>query len=413
MAEKLRFAVRKFDPFEQALKKIWQTYRETSGTGLEMEFVPMDLEELYFHLFTRDGLMDGSWDIVHINTDWIAQAYARGGLAALNLYLESRPPEAYGTAWCESLSGLQNFDGKIVGLPFHDGPECLIFRKDLFEHPVYREAFVRRYGSTLEIPVTWDDFLRVADFFTRPEEGLYGTVFAGYPDGHNAVFDFCVQLWSRGGRLVDDSHRVLINQPVAEEALDFYRDLFRTRVCLHPQSHSLESIGAGQTFARGEVAMMINWFGFAAWAQVDTRSSVRGNVDVAPIPVHKGLSPLSLNVYWLYGIAQGSVQKQHAYEFIRHAVSPENDKLLTLEGGIGCRLSTWKDADVNRHIPFFGKLPLLHQQARTLPRLATWPAIAHIIDKTVAAAIQTDIPSGRLLADAQHTINLCYDTYSL
>ena len=33
--------------------------------------------------------------------------------------------------------------------------------------------------------------------------GRYGTVFAAFPDGHNTLYDFALQLWSRGGELTD------------------------------------------------------------------------------------------------------------------------------------------------------------------------------------------------------------------
>lgn len=403
--DKLRFAVRKFDPFERALEKYWAAYQALYPSDIAMEFVPMDLEQLTDSLFEKEGLYNGDWDIVHINTDWITRAFETKGLYALDELIAADPPEDYAHAWCNSLTGLQHFHGHVYGLPFHDGPECLVLRKDLFESGEEQALFRQRYGKALSVPKTWDDFLMVADFFTRPEDNLYGTVFAGYPDGHNAVFDFCVQLWSRGGELADGDKAVRLDQPIAAEALDFYRSLFRERSCLHPQSATYESVQAGQAFARGEVAMMVNWFGFASWAQIDNASVVQGKVDVAPIPaLEENLSP-SLNVYWLYAIPQGSRYKALAYDFIRFAVSQENDKLLTEEGGVGCRYSTWYDAQINQSIPFYNKLEELHQTARTLPRLANWTQIAHLIDDTVTAAIQTDESSLSLLTAAQKKIN--------
>ena len=58
MADKLRFAVRKFDPFERAMAKFWKTFQATADSNFEMEFVPMDLEQLYACLFTDNGLLN-------------------------------------------------------------------------------------------------------------------------------------------------------------------------------------------------------------------------------------------------------------------------------------------------------------------------------------------------------------------
>ena len=403
--DKLRFAVRKFEPFERAMEKCWAAYQEVYPSDVEMEFVPLDLEELTAALFEKKGLKNGDWDIIHINTDWIARAYKTKGLSALDSMIVQNPPEDLKGAWPDSLQALQRFDQQIFGLPFHDGPECLVIRKDLFEDLQEQMRFQVRYGKPLEIPKTWADFLTVAAFFTRPEDNLYGTVFAGYPDGHNAVFDFCIQLWSRGGDLQQGDVPVKLDQPLAVDALDFYRSLFMKDSGLHPESANFESVQAGAAFARGEVAMMVNWFGFASWAQIDTASAVKGKVDVAAIPsAESGMSP-SLNVYWLYAIPEGSRHKQLAYDFIRFAVGRQQDKLLTVEGGVGCRYSTWYDSEINQMIPFYNKLAELHDTARTLPRLANWPQIAHIIDDTVIAAIKTDESSLSLLTKAQEKIN--------
>ncbi|GHE47088.1 extracellular solute-binding protein [Sphingobacterium griseoflavum] len=403
---KLRFAVRKFEPFERHLEACWKAYQEAGFNNVEMEFVPMDLEELYSAMFTHNGLQSGEWDLVHLNTDWLAEAYQKNGISELNSFLEAAPPSGGAAAWSPSLMDMQTFDGRLYGLPFHDGPECLVIRKDLFESAAEQQHFRASYDRELTVPKDWNEFLQVAEFFHRPDENLYGTVFAGYPDGHNAVFDFCLQLWSRGGELQATDGAIQLQQAAAIQALDFYRNLFKRGNVLHPQSLSYESVQAGEAFARGEVAMMVNWFGFASWAQIDALSSVRGKVDIAAIPAEEGIIPPSLNVYWLYTLAEGSRHKNLAYDFLRYAVSAQNDKKLTLAGGVGCRYSTWFEAEVNERIDFYSKLGPLHETARTLPRLANWPAIAHIIDEMVNLAVQTEHTSGTLLEEAQIKINL-------
>jgi len=128
-------------------------------------------------------------------------------------------------------------------------------------------------------------------------------------------------------------------------------------------------------------------------------------VDIAPIPSSEGNESASLNVYWLYTIGSGSKHKQVAYDFLRFATNRQNDKLLTLEGGIGCRISTWKDSGVNAIIPYYHKLEQLHQNARSLPQKASWTQIAKIIDEVVLQAINTDTPVEELLDAGQQKIN--------
>lgn len=163
---------------------------------------------------------------------------------------------------------MQTFGTQILGLPFHDGPECLIYGTDLFENEAEQNRFQKQYNKALRPPETWEEFRQIAQFFHRPEQNLYGSAFALFPDGHNSVFDFSIQLWAHGGALLDDNGKVFINTPQAEEALNFYRNIMNDETAVHPHSKTFDSIQAGMAFAKGEVAMMVNWFGFASMSEV-------------------------------------------------------------------------------------------------------------------------------------------------
>lgn len=400
-----RIAVRQFGPFESALQKLWAGYCQQSGCRLAVEMVPLDLPQLHASLLTDCGLANGAWDVAHLNTDWLPEAASTGALENLTPYLRENPPADFPQGWSSSLLEMQQRGDAVLGLPFHDGPECLIYRKDLFDSPEEQARFEQQHGRPLRVPQTWEEFQTVARFFHRPADKLYGCVAAGYPDGHNTVFDFCLHLWTRSGQLLDAQGRVCLTSEAAVAGLTYYRQLLRDAAAMHPRSREYESVAAGQAFARGEAALMVNWFGFAAVCDVDAACPVRGRVEVAPIPHGAGGQSASLNVYWLYAIGAGSQHKAVAYDFIRFATSPASDKLLTLEGGIGCRLSTWHDPEINALVPYYHKLALLHQQAKSLPPKLNWAQLAGIIDEVVSQAITTDAPVAELLAAGQIRIN--------
>jgi multiple sugar transport system substrate-binding protein len=98
------------------------------------------------------------------------------------------------------------------------------------------------------------------------------------------------------------------------------------------------------------------------------------------------------------------VHKDVAWRFLRHCAGEEMDKLLTLEGAIGCRKSTWADLQVNGTIPFYGRMEELHANAREMPRLVAWPRIAEVIDRMVLAAIDTAEPLEAIVERAQSEI---------
>lgn len=395
-----RIAVRKFEPFERSLARQWESFEDRHRTSLQVEAVPLDLHPLHESLFATRGLQLGEWDAAMISTDWLTEAAEWGALVNLAPYLEQEPPEGYPQAWSDSLLRLQRFDDRVLGLPYHDGPECLIYRKDLLENSQERDRFARQYGEPLNVPETWEQFRRVAQFFTRPQESLFGTVIAAYSDGHNTVYDFCLQLWTRGGELFDTSGAMRLETPQAREALDFYRTLLRDTSAVHPESRNLDSVKSGLAFAAGEVAMMVNWFGFASMSETTSESKVRGSVGVAPIPSGRG-PRTSLNAYWVMSLPAGSHHREIAWQFLRHCASPEMDKLLTLEGGIGCRKSTWSDPEVNSRIPFYHCLEELHEEARELPRRSNWSELAAVIDGMLLDALNTTEPTAHILQRAQ------------
>lgn len=397
----LRVAVRQFEPFTQGVLGAWDRYCAQTGCTLSIEAVPMELHPLYDAILGTGGLKSGVWDLSMINTDWLAEAYAKEALLDLKPLIEKKPPEGFPEAWSDSMLGFQDFGDAVVGLPYHDGPECLIYRRDLFEDPAEKEAFLRKTCQELRPPETWEAFVAIARFFTRPEKNLYGTVFAAFPDGHNTVFDFALQVWTRGGELVDAADRVSLNTPAAIEGMTFYRQILQDQQSIHPDSAKLDSVQSGLAFARGEVAMMVNWFGFAAMSEVIQESVVKGKIDLADIPHAPDCLSASLNCYWMYAVGSGSHHADVAYDFARFMASADEDRRMTLGGGSGCRKSTWQDPKINAVVPHYHKLERLHENARTLPRLANWSQLAGVIDEAVTQVVETGRAVPEILETAQ------------
>jgi len=205
--------------------------------------------------------------------------------------------------------------------------------------------------------------------------------------------------------LFDENKQILLNSKVAVEGMEYYRKALKNKNAIHPNSRCFDSVKSGMTFADGTLAMMVNWFGFASMCEVYSESKVKGRVDVANVPAGPNGEGVSLNAYWMYVIGQGSQHKQIAYDFIRYAINTENDKLLTLEGGIGCRKSTWHNAEVNKIVPYYYKLEELHQNTRSLPRKSNWSEIGNVIDQLVLDVINTDKAIISILDRAQEKIN--------
>ena len=400
-ADQFHFAIRKFEPFETFLKLRWEEYCQLSGCKLQLIAEAMDLPELHASLLTENGLKNGKWDLALVSSDWMTEACDSGAVRSIESLISDKD---FLNAWPSSLLRSQKHQDKHYGVPFHDGPECLIYRKDLFEDPAHCTAFLARYGYILEPPKNWQTFHDVARYFQQADTNLYGTALAAFPDGHNAVYDFCIQAWTRSGEFMQPGGHVNFQCTAIEDGLSFYRELSHDTSAIHRDSREMDSVKLGMAFTRGELAMMINWFGFATYAALLKDSPVAGKIGIAPIPHQPNAQPVAPNSYWVYAVGSGSTHAAVAMDFIQFATQPLHDVALTLGGGIGCRKSTWSDDNVNEQIPFFNDLESLHDHARELPDLAEWPAIAKIIDEIMIKVASTTEPIAEILLAAQSAV---------
>lgn len=399
MQAKIRIALREYVAFETALASQIDSFR-VHYPGIAIEFVPMDLESLYRELVTERGLASGKWDLGLVVTDWLPQFIEAKLLEDLTPYLSAGAIPDWPAGWPNSLVEPLNFNEHFYCIPWHDGPECLMCRRDLFESRREQVDFRNRFGYELAPPHSWREFEDIARFFTRPAEGLYGTAFACYPDGHNTLYDFALQIWSRGGEFHDEFGIPLLESPQAIAALDFYRRVVRDANLCHPRSLDADSVQSGELFLAGSVAMMVNWFGFAA------RSSSHGaplqdRVMVAPIPCDESQRPVSLSAFWSFAIASGSRVKQAAWEFLRFLARPEMDLVVVHHGAVGVRLSTWRDSEVQRSAPVYEQLEAISTGARRLPATPQLAEFAKLVNRVIESSLHTEESSSSILRRAQ------------
>ncbi|MDI3253169.1 MAG: sugar ABC transporter substrate-binding protein [Bacillota bacterium] len=399
---RLRIAVREFSDFENALAEEIALYR-AQHAEVEFDPVPLDLHKLYAELFEKEGLRNGTWDIGYITTDWLAEAAGQGALEDLTPYMQQKPVPDWPQGWARSIVEPLYFGDSLYSIPWHDGPECLIYRRDLFEAPKEQQAFRNQYGYDLNPPTTWKQFSDMARFFTRPAEGLYGTLFAAFPDGHNTLYDFALQLWSRGGEFEDENGNALLNTPEAVAALDFYRNTIRDASMCYPEAERYDSTRSGDVFLSGKVAMMVNWFGFAARCD-RPGSALNGRVGIAPIPAAEGRPAASLSVFWTMGIGTGSKHKQAAYDFLHFLTQPELDLGIVKHGTVGVRLSTWRNPELQKRAPAYRRIEEVSLGARRLPRSRNLPAFAEVLNDVATEALSSQVPSAEILKKAQQRI---------
>ncbi|WP_049904082.1 ABC transporter substrate-binding protein [Halococcus agarilyticus] len=410
MTTTLRLLARPFDGFERALDRQIQSFKATSGADIEIERDHRPLPEIHGTYVENERLAEGEYDLFLCLSDWLPSAVERGLVDSLDDRLEADPPIDWSEGWAESMVDLVTYERTTYGVPYHDGPEVFFYRNDLFESAAEQRAFRAEYGRSLTVPRTWNQFLEVADFFTRPEDDLWGTVVAALPDGHNNVYDFLIQLWSRGGQVFDEDRSVAFDSETGVEALQFYHDLVHEHEVAPPESLDMESVESGRFFADGNAAMMWNWSGFGAMAE-DSDSDVFGRVNYGLIPRLGAPEGRHASLTALYGLTIPSAARRPdlAYDFIRHTASPEMDLVTTEEGGSGTRLSTWRDPKIQKQEPFYSVIEEVNTgSVNTLPQISEYVEFNDILNRAVERVVveQSATPEEALTEAARETRRL-------
>jgi multiple sugar transport system substrate-binding protein len=136
------------------------------------------------------------------------------------------------------------------------------YRMDLFEDPDEMAAFEEEYGYPLAPPETMDQLMDIANFFTRPDEGLYGSAIYTQVDYDGLLMGFQNMLFSYGGDWSDENFNPdgAINSPEAVAALEFYKELYEC--CQPPGMSNAFFPEVNDAMISGQAAMGMNYFAF-------------------------------------------------------------------------------------------------------------------------------------------------------
>ena len=183
-------------------------------------------------------------------------------------------------------------DGKTYTLPIYWNSLCMFYRTDLFNDPVEKENFEAHYGYELRPPKTWAEWIDVAEFFTRPEDDLWGYCSNGvgwaiYWNEYGATGLGCAGLMP----YVDlEAKTTNVNSPAGVELLATLAELSKFSP---PGWEAGDWFSFGdQLFAEGKLAMWGNWY--YPWPMFNNpeASQIVGKAAIAPFPTRNTETPV-------------------------------------------------------------------------------------------------------------------------
>ena len=384
-----------------------EEYNRIHGTEITVESSLVPFENLHEKALTDFVSGTGSFDMISVLGDWLAEFIRGGFLEPLDDYLAAQPPDGYPEQFPPALMWMQTGpDGKIYGLPFHDGPIMFYYRKDLIEDAQNQAAYRERYGYELGVPKTWAQFRDHAEFFTTDDN--YGTILGAKQGGQQLPYDFMILLYNHGGKMFDDEWRPAFNTEAGLAAMQFYVDLLNTDMVADPASTTWDVGDKLGPVLEGRTAVVWDWTHVAMLSLREDQSKVVGKLGWTTMPVaEEGMTPYTMDDYWVWSIGSASRHKQAVYDFIRWQVSRENDALTYTKGsGVGVRYDNYRDPEMIEQFPFVtGIEEALSVNYFTPPKIPEYAQVNDVIGLAMSEVIAGRKDARTALNEAEEKVD--------
>jgi len=215
--------------------------------------------------------------------------------------------------------------GKRYAVPISPSLQLLFYRKDLFEDTMLKRLYREKYGESLECPKDFQQYNRIASFFTVSQNAFsptpYGTTVSFGSSSVLAGTEFMTRYFSYSRSLFREKN-LLLDNDAARAAMN---DILAIKNCTPPPF--MWWTEAASAFAEGQTAMTILFSNFAT-GFFRNFSPVMHKIGFAAIP---GGNPLlgggSL------GICESCPYPEAALQFIMWLVSEPAAACLALLSG--------------------------------------------------------------------------------
>jgi len=231
---------------------------------------------------------------------------------------------------------------QLWGLPEEGDVVALFVRKDLFQNPAEQAAFKAKYNMAL--PQTFEDWEnvdfeqmeKIAEFFTRPDKGLYGTELQ-----YSKEYDFISMylypfMWSMGGEIWDPkTFRIygVLNSDVNAKAMVWNKAYLKYQPPGAINYGIAENIDA---FTQDKVATSFQW---AAVGLAMITDKNRDRVMVVPPPGIRQKDGSIKRLYciggqpWVINAFNDKAHMMVAIDFLKWFYLPETQLEFAKRGG--------------------------------------------------------------------------------
>lgn len=314
-----------------------QNEGEYTATWRQM---PADTGAYFNQLQTEFQAGNSNIDLIGGDVIWPAQLAAPGYIADLS----DRFPESERSKYLPGPIESNTYDGTIFGVPWFTDAGLLYYRRDLLE-----EA-----GMDPEAPPeTWEDLKQMALDVVQATGTRDGFVFQG-SNYEGVVVDGVEYIASHGGSILDpdDSNVVTIDSPEAIAGLTTMASMVADGVAPQAVANFTET-ESQEAFLQGNAVFFRCWpYVYGLLDDPEASKITTDQVGVAPLPAGEGGESVGGLGGWNFYLNAASENQDAAYEFVKFAASPEQQKQRAIDGGFLPTLQAlYEDQEVLDAVP--------------------------------------------------------------
>lgn len=329
---------------------------EEENPNITVELETVGWDDAYQKIVT-DLSAGQSADVIYGGTRWMPAFAAMEGLLPLNDYASEHIKLFH-----EPLQENVTINDQIYGIPRGFSTRTLIYRSDLIEEP----------------PTTWDELVETAQRVQEENEDMYGYAISG-ASHISTVEQYLNFVYQNEGDVFDENGEVIINEPEAVEALEFYADLYREHELVpNPVEYNREELPT--LFSQGRIAMYV----IGPWG----RNMMGAEPDNEEFPYDNALLPAGEKIANIFGsdslmISNDTEHPEAAWAFIEFITQPEEQKMYDIEQGLVPIQQEEAEAEEFHEDPFFAKYVEMIEYGHQAPKPAAWEPFQDIISQAI------------------------------
>jgi len=300
------------------------------------EYVAKDLIQPFEPFFANAELADPNYDIDDIVPVYLENIGLVGGKKG---YLKGE-------------------GAKLYGLPYGAETSILAYRKDIFSEHNFQAP--QNYQQLTELLPQIHKKAKIGALTSRGQAG------------HQAVHAWLLHLNPLGGSVFDDNWNVRFNDEIGVKALEFLQQV------VEYGPRGIAGYGQGEmntAFLQGQSAMYLDSTLIAGLVNDPAKSKIVGKVGFALHP--EGARRASQSGGLGLCIAKNAKNPEAAFLLAQWLTAKEQDKKVTLAGGVPTRNSTLADAELRKKHPEFAifQESLKYSNPDWRPIIAVWDQI--------------------------------------